>query len=217
MKSRIKELLQPVGSVVLGLAAGLLVTYFAGENPWNVLQILVKSAFGSGYDFGMTLFYATPLIFTGLSVAVAFHAGLFNIGAEGQLAMGAFVTTAIGICFPGIPFPLAPILAILGGILGGALWGAIPGWLRAKRGSHEVINTIMLNFIAAGLSSWATLYVLPNPESQNPETQAIAASYIFPNFSFSKPSWVMKSELWVRVKQQLVRLELTLQKSIFSR
>jgi ABC-type uncharacterized transport system permease subunit len=176
--------IQPVFSVILGLSLGLLITYAAGESPWNVFQIIVKSAFGSRYDLGMTLFYATPLIFTGLSVAVAFHAGLFNIGGEGQLEVGALVTAAVGICLAGVPSPLAPLLGILGGIVGGALWGAIPGWLRARRGSHEVINTIMLNFISAGLCSWVTLYVLKNPDSQNPETASVGAGYLIPQLKF---------------------------------
>ncbi|MFZ9594673.1 MAG: ABC transporter permease [Bdellovibrionia bacterium] len=175
--------LQPLGSVLLGLGIGLLITAWAGENPWNVFRILMNCAFGSRYDLGMTLFYATPLIFTGLSVAVAFHAGLFNIGAEGQLEVGALLMAAVGIYFPNLPFPLAPLVGLLAGMIGGALWGAIPGWLKVKRGSHEVINTIMLNFISAGLCSWVTLYVLKNPHSQNPETARIGASYLIPQFS----------------------------------
>jgi len=142
-----------------------------------VLRILAGSAFGSGYDLGMSLFYATPLIFTGLSVAFAFHAGLFNIGAEGQLTLGALTAAAIGAMWPGAPWPLAPVLAALGALLSGTLWGAIPGWLRARRGSHEVINTIMLNFIAAGLASYVALYLLKNPDSQNPETRPIGIGY----------------------------------------
>ncbi len=177
------QFFQPVFSVILGLSLGLLITYVAGESPWNVFQILINSAFGSRYDLGMTLFYATPLVFTGLSVAVAFHAGLFNIGGEGQLEVGALATAAVGICLAGVPFPLAPLLGILGGICGGALWGFIPGWLRARRGSHEVINTIMLNFISAGLCSWVTLYVLKNPDSQNPETASVGAGYMIPRSS----------------------------------
>ena len=172
----IRKLLQPILPVVLGLALGLGVTWMAGENPWHVFIVLGKGAFGSGYDFGMTLFYATPLIFTGLSVAVAFHAGLFNIGAEGQLTMGALAAAVVGAIWPGLWSPLAPVLAALAAILGGTLWGAIPGWLRARRGSHEVINTIMLNFVAAGLSSYVALSVLKNPDSQNPETRPIGAS-----------------------------------------
>jgi simple sugar transport system permease protein len=131
----------------------------------------------------MTLFYATPLIFTGLSVAVAYHAGLFNIGAEGQLTLGALAAAAVGAVWPRLWSPLAPVLAGLAAILAGTLWGAIPGWLRARRGSHEVINTIMLNFVAAGLASYVALYVLKNPNSQNPETRPIGAGYLIHKFS----------------------------------
>src|SRR5438876_8330481 len=173
-----KRVAQPVLALVFGLALGLMVAGFAGENPWHVFQILLKSAFGSRYDFGMTLFYSTPLIFTGLSVAVAFQAGLFNIGAEGQLTLGALATAAVGALWPRVPSPLAPILAGFAAILCGTVWGGIPGWLRARRGSHEVINTIMLNFIAAGLASYVTLYLLKNPDTQNPETRPIGAGYL---------------------------------------
>src|SRR6185312_13181761 len=105
------------------------------------------------------------------------QAGLFNIGAEGQLTMGAMAAAVVGIEFPGLPWPIAPALAILAAFAAGAAWGAIPGWLRVRRGSHEVINTIMLNFVAAGLTSWMTLYLFKNPDSQNPETRAIGAGY----------------------------------------
>jgi simple sugar transport system permease protein len=178
-----KRLLQPILAVALGLSLGLAITAVAGENPWRVLKILAHGAFGSGYDFGMTLFYSTPLIFTGLSVAIAFHAGLFNIGAEGQLTLGALAAAAVGALLPGLPWPLAPVLATAAAIAAGTLWGAIPGWLRARRGSHEVINTIMLNFIAAGLASYITLYWLKNPDSQNPETRPIGAGYLIRQFS----------------------------------
>lgn len=174
--------LQPFIAVIVGLALGLAVTMVAGEDPLNVLKILGKSAFGSAYDFGMTLFYATPLILTGLAVALPFYAGLFNIGAEGQLTMGALSAAAVGILFPDVPWPVAPAFAILAAFAGGALWGYIPGWLRANRGSHEVINTIMLNFVAAGIASWVTLYLLKNPDSQNPETRAVGASYMLKHF-----------------------------------
>lgn len=177
-----RKFLQPILAVVLGLALGLAVTRIAGENPWHVLQILGKSAFGSGYDFGMTLFYSTPLILTGLAVAVPFQAGLFNIGAEGQLTLGALAAATVGALWPTLPWPLAPVLAGVAAILAGTVWGAIPGWLRARRGSHEVINTIMLNFIAAGLASYVTLYLLKNPDTQNPETRPIGAGYLIHQF-----------------------------------
>ncbi len=181
---KLSQFLKPIVSVLIGLGLGLMVTKFAGEDPWNVLGILLRGAFGSRYDFGMTLFYATPLIFTGLSVAFAFHSGLFNIGAEGQLAMGALAVAAVGIQFPNLPSWIAPWVGVLAAVIGGGVWGAIPGWLRARRGSHEVINTIMLNFIAAGLTSWVTLYLLRNPNSQNPETDSVGPSYLIRQFTF---------------------------------
>jgi len=174
---------QPVLAVLAGLALGLVVTTFAGEKPLHVLRVLAEGAFGSGYDFGMTLFYATPLVFTGLSVALSLQAGLFNVGAEGQMLMGAMAATATGILLPNVPWPLAPVLALFAAFLAGAAWGAIPGWLRARRGSHEVINTIMLNFVAAGLTSWMTLYLFKNPDSQSPETRAIGNGYILSHLS----------------------------------
>lgn len=177
-RDRALDTLRPLLAVTAGLAAGLLVTMIAGESPWHVLTILAKSAFGSRYDLGMTIFYATPLLLTGLSVAIAFHAGLFNIGAEGQLILGALAAAAVGACFPDVPWPAAPVLGALAAFAGGAVWGAIPGWLRARRGAHEVITTIMLNFVAAGLASYVTLYLLKNPESQNPETRSIGAGYV---------------------------------------
>jgi ABC-type uncharacterized transport system permease subunit len=179
---RVRKLLQPLFAAACGLSLGLALTWAAGENPWHVLRILAVGAFGSRYDFGMTLFYATPLICTGLSVAVAFHAGLFNIGAEGQLTVGALAAAAVGALFPGLFRPWAPILAGLAAVAAAGFWGFMPGWLRARRGSHEVINTIMFNFIATGVTSYVALYLLKNPASQNPETRPIGPGYLITQF-----------------------------------
>src|SRR6266436_8875080 len=115
--SRMKRLAQPILAVCLGLALGLGCAWLAGENPWRILRILGKSAFGSTYDLGMTLFYTTPLILTGLSAAVAFQAGLFNIGGEGQLTLGALAAAAVGGIWPNLGSPWAPILAGLAALL----------------------------------------------------------------------------------------------------
>jgi ABC-type uncharacterized transport system permease subunit len=171
-----KKFVLPLLGLFVGLTLGLLLSFLAGENPWQVFKIIVNSAFGSRYDLGVTLYYATPLVFTGLSVAVAFHAGLFNIGAEGQLNLAALAAAIVGVSFPNLPFPLAPILAMLAAFFVGALWGWIPGWLRTRRGSHEVINTIMMNFLAAALVNWIVTS-FQNPESQSPETKPIAPAY----------------------------------------
>jgi general nucleoside transport system permease protein len=153
------------------------------DNPLQAYSLLLSSSFGSLKDVGWMLSYATPLIFTGLAVAVAFRCGLLNIGAEGQLYIAAFATAWVGIKFGGavvtifgkqenwgfewlpngLPsFVLVP-LCMLTAIVVGGLWGAIPGILKAKFGSHEVINTIMLNFIAIALVSYFTQYFYKIP------------------------------------------------------
>lgn len=180
-----KNLLKIFLGFILGLSIALLMTLIAGENPIHILGILLKSSFGSVYDLGLSLSYAAPMIFCGLSVAVAFHAGLFNIGAEGQLTMATIAAAWFGVSFPNIPFPFAPIIMALVAITVGALWGAIAGWLRAYRGSHEVIVTIMLNFVAAGLASWVTLNLIPNPQSQNPETAVVSSNYLTKNYDLT--------------------------------
>lgn len=178
------KLVRPLVATFLSLILGLLVTAFAGENPWNVFVIFVKSGFGSIYDIGMTLAYSTPLILTGLSVAVAFKAGLFNIGAEGQLTMGALAAAAVGGLFTSLPPVVAPILAGTCAALAGGFWGGIVGYLKVKRGAHEVITTIMLNFIAAGIAGYITVYVLKDTSSQNPQTIPIASQYVLHPYAF---------------------------------
>lgn len=162
---------------VFGLICALMIVLFAGENPFNILSILVKSSFGSKYDFGLTLFYMTSLIFTGLSVSVAFKSGLFNIGAEGQLNLSAILMIVFASYYSTLPFPLSLLAIICVGMLAGAIWGAIPGILKAYRGSHEVIVTMMLNFVSAGISSYMISHFLQNPDSQNPESAVIPDSF----------------------------------------
>lgn len=168
---------------ILGLALSLLLCLFTGENPLHVLQILYSSSFGSGYDFGMTLFYTAPLILTGLAVAIPFRAGLFNIGAEGQLTMGALAASSAAILAPHLHSHwIAILFAGVLAFLGGALWGALPGYLKARRGSHEVITTIMLNFVAAGVSSYLTLYPLKDPSTSQAETLLLPGVYYLKSF-----------------------------------
>lgn len=111
---------------------------------------------GALYPLSETIVAATPLVFVGLSVALGFRAGLFNIGAEGQMNMGAVVAAAVGFSMGYLPGPLHLVLMIAAGFAGGAVWGAIPGFLKARTGAHEVITTIMLNFVAVSLG----LYLL---------------------------------------------------------
>ena len=144
----------PFLSVVLALATGSLFILAAGERPDEIYSLMLRESLGTGYGLGQTLFMATPLIFTGLAVALGFRAGLFNIGVEGQLYVGGFAAALAGIACAGRPAALALPVAIGAAAAAGALWGAIPGLLKARFGAHEVINTIMLNFIAFALVSY---------------------------------------------------------------
>lgn len=143
-----------VGALLAAFAAGAVFIAAIGENPLEIYGLMLHDTFGTGYGIGMTLFKATPLVFTGLAVALGFRAGLFNIGAEGQLYLGGFAAGLVGMAWPGAPFPLLLLLCLVAAAGAGALWGAIPGVLKARFGAHEVINTIMMNFIAFALVSF---------------------------------------------------------------
>jgi simple sugar transport system permease protein len=176
----LKEILFPLIAVLAAFIVGGIVVLLIGDSPIETYRLLIGSAFSWPDGIGYTLFNATPLIFTGLAVAVAFRCGLLNIGAEGQLYMAAFATAWVGIKFGGVfiktpageivssPFMnlpgilLLPLCCIVA-IIVGAIWGGIPGILKARFGSHEVINTIMLNFIAIALASYFTQYFFKIP------------------------------------------------------
>jgi general nucleoside transport system permease protein len=143
----VRALLPPTWAVLIALGAASALIIAIGGAPLAVYKLLLAGTWGNGYGIGQVLFKTTPLILTGLSVAVALRAGLFNIGAEGQLTVGAFLTALVGAHAAALPSWVAVPLALLAGAAGGAAVGAIAGALKAWRGAHEVINTIMLNFI----------------------------------------------------------------------
>src|SRR5436190_2790051 len=153
-----REVLWPLVAVLAAFVVGGLIVLLIGDNPFTAFYHLIGNSFGSLNDLGYTLFIATPLIFTGLAVAVALRCGLLNIGAEGQLYVAAFATAWVGITFANWSAWLLIPLCFGAALLAGGFWGAIPGILKARFGSHEVINTIMLNFVAAALVSYLTQY-----------------------------------------------------------
>lgn len=120
------------------------------DTLWYAYLTLFYDALGTGAGFAEALKFATPLIFTGLAVGFGFQAGLFNIGAPGQMLMGAIFAMFAGVYLPGPKFIVLP-LSVLAAAIGGGLWGALPGWLKARFGANEVINTILLNFVAASV------------------------------------------------------------------
>ena len=174
-------LLIPLLSVVLALIASGIVVAIIGENPVEAMAIMVRGAFGSAYGWGYTLFYATNFIFTGLAVAVAFHARLFNIGGEGQAALGGLGVAVLMLSVGWPHWTLALVAATVGSAVFGAAWAAIPAYLQAKRGSHIVITTIMFNFIASALLVYLLVNVFRAPGTMSPETATFAEATHLPN------------------------------------
>jgi general nucleoside transport system permease protein len=158
MKNLFKELLFPFIAVIAAFLVGGIIVWMVGDSPLLVYELFFSSVFGSLDGLGYTLFYTTPLIFTGLAVAVAFKCGLLNIGAEGQLTMAAFATAWVGLTLPNANAFLVTILAMIAAVVIGGMWAGIPGVLKAKFGAHEVITTIMMNFIAIGIVTYLTQY-----------------------------------------------------------
>ncbi|MGB6370060.1 MAG: ABC transporter permease [Atribacterota bacterium] len=164
------EKITPLIAVIFALLVGAIVIMLIGEDPVFVYKTLFSNAIGNRDGWGNVLFRATPLIFTGLTVAFAFRCGLFNIGGEGQMYIGTFLATWVGFTFTNLPaFILIP-LCILTAAAGGALWAAVPGILKAKTGVHEVIVTIMMNWIAASLTFFLVL------KFKAPPTEAMVAA-----------------------------------------
>ncbi len=151
------------------LVAGLIVVVL-GESPVQAVRFLVYGAFGYGEAVGYTLFYTTNFIFTGLAVALAFQCGLFNIGGEGQAYIGGLGVGLVGIYLGHWPAPIGIMIGIMAAALFGGVWGFIPGWLQARRGSHTVITTIMLNFIAASIMTYLLVNPLRREGQQIPES-----------------------------------------------
>jgi general nucleoside transport system permease protein len=190
------DLLFPLIAVAAAFLVGGLFVLLIGDDPILTYQLLIGSALSWPDGIGYTLFYATPLIFTGLAVAVAFRCGLLNIGAEGQLYVAAFAAAWVSIKFGGafakvgdadvsyswmsLPALVLVPLACLAAMLMGAVWGAIPGYLKARFGSHEVINTIMMNFIAIALVSYFTQYYYKVPGDPIMQTTEIGAAAHIP-------------------------------------
>lgn len=183
LKQAIDVLFVPVVSVIASFAAGAILIWVVGENPIDVYWVFLKNSFFSINGFGYTLFYATPLIFTGLAVAFGFRCGLFNIGGEGQLYIGAMAITAVAIWLTGTPaWILVPVLFVTG-FLAGGIWGGIPGILKAQFGGHEVINTIMMNFIAYSIVNYLVLGPLKRKGTQVLETSFIPKEGTIPKFN----------------------------------
>ncbi|MFC4931692.1 ABC transporter permease [Massilia sp. GCM10023247] len=174
----------PLLNLLSALLVAALVIHLLGESPVESMRILIDSAIVNPEGLAYTLFYASTFIFTGLAVSIAMKAGLFNIGAEGQMYFGGLGLTLAVLSFDATlsPWLLIP-LAMLGSAVFGALWAFLPGYLQAKRGSHVVVTTIMFNFIAASLMNFIIVkYLIPEGE-QNPASRVFAESAALPTLN----------------------------------
>src|SRR5262245_27431578 len=173
-------LLIPLLNLAAAFAVSAIILVTIGENPFQAGAIILRGALFNGEGIGYTLFYATNFIFTGLAFAIAFHAGLFNIGAEGQAYVAGLGVALVCLSFDSLPLPLIVLLSIAAAALFGAAWAFIPAYLQAKRGSHVVITTIMFNFIAAALIVYLLVNHLSPAGSMQPETRTFAENARLP-------------------------------------
>ena len=171
----------PLINLLAALVVSGIVVAFIGENPIEAMMVMIKGAFVYKGSLGYTLYYATNFIFTGLAVAVAFHAMMFNIGGEGQAYLGGLGAGLVCLMFDSVlPAIVLLPLAIMAAASLGAFWGAVPGYLQAKRGSHIVITTIMFNFLAASIMVWLLAGALKAPGQMSPETRVFSDNAALP-------------------------------------
>jgi ABC-type uncharacterized transport system permease subunit len=169
-----EALIPPLVALLVALICGDLLILSYGQSPAAVYRLLLEGTWGNAYGFGQVLYKGTTLAFTGLAVSFGLRAGLFNIGAESQLAAGGFATALMGLALPvGAPLVIAlPLCIVAAGAAGGVV-GAVPAYLRTRFGAHEVIVTIMLNFVVLALLNWFIAGHLHVPETlHTPEIHA---------------------------------------------
>ncbi len=170
----------PAGALAAAFAASALLIIVAGGDPRLALGALVEGAFGSADAWSEVGVRTAPLLLTGLAVAIAFRAGIWNIGAEGQLLLGAIVVAALGAPLAGWPAWCAAPAALVAAALAGAAWAGIAAVLRTTRGVDEVISTIMLNFVALGLVGWLVHGPLMEAAGAYPQSDAVSSAVRLP-------------------------------------
>ncbi|HEY9660963.1 MAG TPA: ABC transporter permease, partial [Allocoleopsis sp.] len=191
LESKIQNLKSKIHLVLplLAIATAMLLTVpiIGLALNWDVTKMvatyggLLDGALFKQYAFANTLVAAIPLMFTGLAVALGFRTGVFNIGAAGQFLIGATCAVFVGYAIP-LPPLIHPLVALAAGAIGGAVWGAIPGFLKARFGSHEVINAIMLNYLAFFLQDWLVKNPMKDPSPSVVRTPEILATAELPRF-----------------------------------
>ena len=172
----------PLVNVALAFLVVGVIVHIIGVDSFQALKLLLVGALGSSEAIGYTLYYATNFIFTGLAVAIAFHAGLFNIGGEGQAYIGGLGCGLAVLAFDRyLPGPLLILLAVMAAAAFGAAWAAVPAWMQAWRGSHIVITTIMFNFVASALMVYLLSNVLRPQGPMSPQSRGFSEAASLPS------------------------------------
>lgn len=174
---RLLKLLRPLqllGPFAIAILVGAVVLFASGRDAIGTYWLLVQESLGGTTQIANTLVAATPVLLTGLATAVAFRSGIFNVGVEGSLYVGAFAAAWVGFSFAGLPGPLLIVLAVVVAGLAGALWALVPGVLRARWRVDEVVTTLMLNYVAILLTSWLVNYYFLAPDIANSMSPLIA-------------------------------------------
>ena len=174
------QVLSPLLAVVIALLVGGAIIGGIGINPLGAYKALWNGAFGTPAGFGLAITRTVPLLFVGLSVALAFRCGLFNIGGEGQLYIGALASTALALYLPEMPWGVHFPIVLIGSFLAGGAWGAVGGWMRARFGLSEIITTIMLNYIAFWIVSYLVHGPMLDKASYYPWSAEVPESTRFP-------------------------------------
>lgn len=174
------KIIVPILAVLLSLGVGAVVIKLIGVNPLVAYKVMYQGSLANINAIAETLVKATPLILTGLSYAIAYKAGLVNIGAAGQLYMGGFAAAAAGIYTNGLPFIIHLPIAIIAGFLGGGVWGLIVGWLKVKYGANEIITTVMLNYVAMSWVSYLVTGPMKAPPGNFPQSKNVAETAQLP-------------------------------------
>jgi simple sugar transport system permease protein len=183
-RSRLAGFVPPLISLLLAAAVSAVVILALGEDPLNIGRVMFSGSLGSLRSIANTLEEATPLIFTGLCVAVAMKCGLFNIGGEGQLVVGAFAAAWVGVKLTGLDPVTHVVICIAVAGMAGAMWALIAGVLKARFGAHEVINTIMLNYVAFIVTNYLVNLAYFKKPGQIPQTEDVAGTALLPRLDF---------------------------------
>ncbi|WP_440897680.1 ABC transporter permease [Amphibacillus sp. Q70] len=180
IKTFFKQFSRSLFPIILALIIGYFIILFSGFNPNEAYLQLIRGSLSSSSQILNTLFAATPILLTGLATTISFKAGLYNMGAEGQLYLGGFAAAYVGFTLQGLSPLIHIILALLAGIVVGALFAFIPAILRAYLKVDEMVSTLMLNYVAILFTTWLASYPFRAPGASNPETVSVANSAVIP-------------------------------------